>query len=1100
MEKYLYLKYNSNILTYLNEIPNIYEENKENNQNFSITNLLIYKGHLIYTISNNSILSVNTNKEASSQIVNYKCFSAEKGRIKKIKVNENRIAPLLFILIQNRIDVLDFKSFSLVKSYSFDVVLNDFTFFDDKNNYNLEIIYASSSNEIYYYSKGLLLDNKKLLTKEKDFICEIFYKEPYLIWSTSDSIKIFDLHRKILIYRKKYSSKGRIYFHFNDDFLFFIFNQRQVCVVNICKDKIFHDDSLVIGLSQCEDSHSECVFLIGGWVNKAKEKVVVLKEIVTNGTRQCFCEIYTFNKEKIYEMKLNYCINNTDYYMSIDYKPSLEYPEIENSHQFSTLNFSFETSSFQIFIYNNNDIYSLNLYDNKQYYLSKLKEISNETCNNENNINILKSSLDLYLEVNTYDEKYLIITKSILHMNCFISKSNLYKFQRNVIDFIEFPLKIRENERKETCLYQQMAIDDVCNLMIKKGVFDYCFDLLIQYFSYSSDYIKEKCIVYLLSSKLNKRLYEYIGFIKMITSISNSCIEFLLDSILIDSLYDKTSEFRTLLSFLFYVNDKYWFDLKNKYNPYNQYDSNTCSSQSLTEKINYTLNSYKILFSYMKNHDLTILMYILKGKYELFIENTFNSTRQIEENKENTQFESLTSLFSIPKQVVKEIIKYIKNNSIEYYIFNDVLFYILLFNTQSNEVLNLLIDNFSSPTLPSQNEERRKNEVNQENVQVNSKLVDWFFTNINKVYYLYEEMNDGTKKLDDSYLLHKILQQKSSLTSFHVSSIDISYLNSIYSNIIKTIFSSKNYFHLLKSFPDQILIYNILQICIYHIKDEDLLILIINNLSLDYDYYDKALKLPEISSSYENLYQIILSKQRKYKDILFLIINKQNNPEKAITFIESLDVDVKEKTELYKNLKEIIETSKSKELSSVKKFYFVSLFNKTSYKGLSEYDFSEFNREDVKYILLIIDQLKINKEIVISSLKITEDYVNRLIKLYLKEKATGSFFKIKYKSIYFKEDDDENHEKSQFSHNFLDGEKVVNKCCYLLCNEQGRFFFKEEIFIFGSCKHSYHKSCLEEYFYKSYSTEKNDSDVGLNDNNEIGSFNFKCILCSITQG
>ena len=184
MEQNLYLKYQGNIPL------------QTSNKQALIIQLQQHNLHLVVLLNNNIIYAINTsNNNTKSRLFN-------ESPILSFKINHNRVSPLMFVLLGFTIEVIDFESFLPIKTYSFDVSIVDFTFFDTSNNYNLEIIYANKDKEIVYYSKGLILDNKKSLTKEKDNINEIFYKEPYLIWTLTKTIKIFNLQKKILVYKK----------------------------------------------------------------------------------------------------------------------------------------------------------------------------------------------------------------------------------------------------------------------------------------------------------------------------------------------------------------------------------------------------------------------------------------------------------------------------------------------------------------------------------------------------------------------------------------------------------------------------------------------------------------------------------------------------------------------------------------------------------------------------------------------------------------------------------------------------------------------------------------------------------------------------------
>lgn len=174
------------------------------NHNFNteqILKLQLYKTYMVFQTYSNSIISFNQSTEKYLD----KKF---KTHIFAFTLNENRTIPLIFVLLGTTMEVFSFFDFLPVKSYSFSYCVFDFSLFENYNNFNLELILSNEMNEIVYYNKGLLMENTKVLSKEKEKVTKIKYKEPFLIWVVNNTtIKVFDLEKKILIYRNSFENE-----------------------------------------------------------------------------------------------------------------------------------------------------------------------------------------------------------------------------------------------------------------------------------------------------------------------------------------------------------------------------------------------------------------------------------------------------------------------------------------------------------------------------------------------------------------------------------------------------------------------------------------------------------------------------------------------------------------------------------------------------------------------------------------------------------------------------------------------------------------------------------------------------------------------------
>ena len=137
----------------------------------------------------------------------------------------------------------------------------------------------------------------------------------------------------------------------------------------------------------------------------------------------------------------------------------------------------------------------------------------------------------------------------------------------------------------------------------------------------------------------------------------------------------------------------------------------------------------------------------------------------------------------------------------------------------------------------------------------------------------------------------------------------------------------------------------------------------------------------EKKENYE-IYVSILTFINNYKQIIDIYIDIVSDPEKCIKYIENANLDDNTKNDVYNYLKDKINNSKS--LSSAKKLYFLLQFqddfdSKEHLSLLNDIQLSG-NKDNIEYVLMILEQLKLKVDILEMSKEMTRDYLGDMLK------------------------------------------------------------------------------------------------------------------------
>ena len=205
----------------------------------------------------------------------------------------------------------------------------------------------------------------------------------------------------------------------------------------------------------------------------------------------------------------------------------------------------------------------------------------------------------------------------------------------------------------------------------------------------------------------------------------------------------------------------------------------------------------------------------------------------------------------------------------------------------------------------------------------------------------------------------------------------------------------------------------------------------------------------EKKENYE-IYVSILTFINNYKQIIDIYIDIVSDPEKCIKYIENANLDDNTKNDVYNYLKDKINNSKS--LSSAKKLYFLLQFqddfdSKEHLSLLNDIQLSG-NKDNIEYVLMILEQLKLKVDILKISKEMTRDHLGDMLK-------SRKIYKNYGKNIYFEKDS-----------SLL--------CSFDECEKNQKFEKGDKIICFQNCNHFFHKECIEQIkeLYFNYDPDK----------------------------
>ena len=205
-----------------------------------------------------------------------------------------------------------------------------------------------------------------------------------------------------------------------------------------------------------------------------------------------------------------------------------------------------------------------------------------------------------------------------------------------------------------------------------------------------------------------------------------------------------------------------------------------------------------------------------------------------------------------------------------------------------------------------------------------------------------------------------------------------------------------------------------------------------------------------------DIYILLLTNIGDYKKIIDIYIDYLELPEECIKYIENSNLNQNIKNDIYNYLGNKINMSKS--LSETKKFYYITQFQDdiTIQKPdilniFNQADYNKNEKNDFDYVLLILKELRLK----LNTLQISEEMSFNSQKENF-EKLKKNLKKGKVLEIDVKENLKKNYIKCSF-----------DEC------DKNIFELEDQLIIFKSCKHFFHKTCFEiiKNLYKNENTK-----------------------------
>ena len=187
------------------------------------------------------------------------------------------------------------------------------------------------------------------------------------------------------------------------------------------------------------------------------------------------------------------------------------------------------------------------------------------------------------------------------------------------------------------------------------------------------------------------------------------------------------------------------------------------------------------------------------------------------------------------------------------------------------------------------------------------------------------------------------------------------------------------------------------------------------------------------------IYIVLLALINDYKTIINIFIDKIEDPQKCIKFIENESLNENTKNDIYNYLKDKINLSKN--LSNFKKLYFILQFqdqltNKEKY-FLNDDNYIEKNKDDILYFIMILDELKLKEKILFMTLDLHKNNFEEMKNLYKINNNKGKFINLNF-------------------------DKNLQYCCFDECIHFQKFEINDNLIYFRFCNHKFHKECLDE--------------------------------------
>jgi hypothetical protein len=216
MEQMIYIKYINNLINmnYYNGISqnqkvssySDFQEQTYLNQidvkDVEILSIEILKQKIVILLNTNEIVVYDTKSEKYFK-KKFSTNNIDSDKIILMKVYSDQ----LFIIQNTNLILLEISDLEISKTWDIGEKFYYFCFFEELNNFGLEIFYVNEKNELKFFSKGYLFEpNCRNLYKENSRINNILFQNGLLIWSSNLTLKVFNLEKKKMLMRKSFEN------------------------------------------------------------------------------------------------------------------------------------------------------------------------------------------------------------------------------------------------------------------------------------------------------------------------------------------------------------------------------------------------------------------------------------------------------------------------------------------------------------------------------------------------------------------------------------------------------------------------------------------------------------------------------------------------------------------------------------------------------------------------------------------------------------------------------------------------------------------------------------------------------------------------------
>lgn len=466
MENYIDIQYISNLI------------NLGYPSNYLINQFEIIKSKIILLLSGNDLIIIDSKRN------NHLAQRHFVDKIIYIKVYKDN----LFTIRGSNISLINQETCEEQTTYNIGEQLYLFAFCENKTNINgIKLIYVNYLNEIKYYSKGLLEAQYKKLYKENMKIDTLIYQKGILLWSTHETVKVFQLEKKQMLLKKTFRENTKII-----ECLLF----QNILCINVNQTDIYayqlpiEEDNVAVSYELIHiKTENKFEYIIGMWINSGINKISVLLHD-------------SHVKLKIYIINQKEPSSANDILFTNDFKFI--------SSSISCFRFYFSAHSSFVYLYNHNEIFYVTLLEKSQKMFIDIE--NNNLIESSNTIDLIYNHFSSF---NINEKQYLLC--------------KLIRKRKIIVDFNEEKYFYLVNS-----LYTTENLNKIPNGLLTK-MFNYYIMILIQikeiefcYYSikdkfnnYLVSLTKEKLVEYLVKSDIFSLLLLFINEINTLELTKN---------------------------------------------------------------------------------------------------------------------------------------------------------------------------------------------------------------------------------------------------------------------------------------------------------------------------------------------------------------------------------------------------------------------------------------------------------------------------------------------------------------------------------------------------------------------------------------------------